>query len=291
MKMAENNYGNIVFKPIYNRILKASSSGYRHQNCDIIFDYSVDYEYLSDSERIMFLEQFSQIQNENEIQTFINATNWVSQILMSGQNATIEPISGYELIRKVKKGIYAANCYAHAVVLNDVFRLLGYVSRYVFCMPVDYHYSDNHVVNLVYSKQQHKWMLFDAAQNLYYTDEKGVIMDIQELRRCFVEDRHINVCLLDVYWSGLGRKEKIMSQNKNLVYMMKNTYRFNCFKNSYVDRLATNRKVIDYHLVPVNYLQTPFTQIFYDMKTATKHIEIYTSDAEAFWSVPKEDDI
>lgn len=289
--MTENDYGKMVFKPIYNKILKASSSGYMHQNCGISFDYAVDYEYLSDSEKIMLLNQFGQIQNENETQTFINATNWVSRILLSDQNGTIEPISGYELIRKVKERIYAANCYAHAVVLNDVFRLLGYTSKYVFCMPVDYHFSDNHVVNLVYSKQQHKWMLFDAAQNVYYTNENGVILDIQELRRCFIEDRHINVCLLDAYWSDLGKKERIMFQNRNLVYMMKNTYRFSCFKNSYVDRLATNRKVIHYHLVPANYMQTPFTQVFYNMRTATKHIEVYSSDEAAFWSVPKEDDI
>ena len=280
----------MVFKIIYDKILKASAFGYLPQNCDISFDYKVDHEYLSNLEKIALINQFNQIQHKDEIQTFVNATNWVSKILLSDRDATIEPISGYELVRKVQEGIYAANCYAHAVVLNDVFHLLGYTSRYVFCLPVDYHYSDNHVVNLVYSKQQNKWMLFDAAQNLYYTDENGVILNIQELRRCFIEDKHINVCLLDVYWSNLDRKERIMFQNKNLVYMMKNMYRFHCFKNSYMDRLANHRKVIHYHLVPVNYMKTPFTQIFYDMETATKHIEIYSSDEEEFWSVPKDDE-
>lgn len=88
---------------------------------------------------------------------------------------------------------YLCCFYAHAVVLNDVLLALGYISKYVFCMPVDYHFVDNHVVNLFFSKQLKKWVLFDAAQ-------------------------------------------------------------------------------------------------IYDMETATKHIEIYTSDAEKFWSNPEENE-
>lgn len=289
MANREADFGSMFYKSIYAKILKASSAGYVSQHYDISFEYEADYKYLSELKKITMLPQFNQIQNENEIQTFINATNWVSRILLSDKEAAIESISSYELISKVQEGAYAANCYAHAVVLNDVLYLLGYKSRYIFCMPIDYHFTDNHVVNLIYSKQLKKWVLFDAAQNLYYTDENGVILNIQELRERLINDKPIDVCLLDVYWSNLSPKEKIMFQNKNLVYMLKNMYRFHCFKNPYMDRLASYREIVDYHLVPECYMKTPFTRIFYEKETATKHIEIYSSDEERFWVVPEED--
>lgn len=91
----------MIFKIIYDKILKASAFGYLPQNCDISFDYMVDHEYLSELEKIALINQFDQIQHKDEIQTFINATNWVSKILLSDRDATIEPISGYELVHKV----------------------------------------------------------------------------------------------------------------------------------------------------------------------------------------------
>lgn len=172
--------GSMKYRIIYNKILKSSYDGYEHQNCDFHFDYSTDCEYMSEIKKLTDLSGFNKIKDKDEIRTFINATNWVSQSLMSNKTAKIEAVSSYELIRKVKEGAWAANCYAHAVVLNDVFHLLENKSRYVFCMPVDYHYSDNHVVNLVYSRKLKKWVLFDAAQNLYYTDKTGKILDVQE---------------------------------------------------------------------------------------------------------------
>lgn len=285
------NISSMNYRIIYDRILKSSRNGYESQNSAINFDYSIDCRYISEIKKLTGLSGFENIKSEDEIKTFINATNWVSQILLSDKEARIESVSSYELICKVKEGAWAANCYAHAVVLNDVFHLLGYKSRYVFCMPVDYHFTDNHVVNLVYSKQLKKWVLFDAAQNLYYTDDAGTLLDIRELRKCFIEDKPVHVELLDVYWSELGKKERIMFQNKVLIYMMKNVYRFHCFQNSILDRLAKGREITHYHLVPTNYMNTPFIRTFYDIESAVKHKEIYSSDEEKFWETPEESEI
>lgn len=287
----EKNISSMNYRIIYDRILKSSRNGYVSQNVDIGFDYSIDCRYMSEIKRLMELSGFENIQSEDEIETFRNATNWVSQILLSDKEAKIEPVSSYELISKVKEGAWAANCYAHAVVLNDVFHLLGYKGRYVFCMPVDYHFTDNHVVNLVYSKQLRKWVLFDAAQNLYYTDDAGTVLDICELRKYFIEDKPIHVELLDAYWSELKKKESIMFQKKVLIYMMKNVYRFHCFQNSIMDRLAKEREIIHYHLVPINYMSTPFIRTFYDIESAVKHKEIYSSDEDKFWKTPEEGEI
>lgn len=285
----EKNIGSVVYKTVYERILKASDTYYSHQDGDISFSYEIDEKYISELGKLTTVEGFEQIWNKDETQTFINATNWVSKVLLSEKSTVIEPICSYDLIQNVQNGLYGANCYAHAVVLNDVFRLLGFKCKYVFCLPIDYHYTDNHVVNLVYSEQKNKWMLFDSAQNLYYTNKDGSIMDLRELRKSFVEDKPVNVCLLDEFWSALEYKEKIMLQNKTLVYMMKNTYRVCCFQNAFMDRLATNRKVIQYHLVPSNYIATPFIHTYYNTRSNTKHVEIYSSDEDAFWMAPKGD--
>lgn len=288
MSEHKKDISSINYRIIYDRILKSSHNGYASQDAVINFDYSVDCRYMSEIKKLTGLNGFENIQSDDEIKTFINATNWVSKTLLSDKEPKIEPVSSYELICKVKEGAWAANCYAHAVVLNDVFHLLGYKGRYVFCMPVDYHFTDNHVVNLVYSKQLKKWLLFDAAQNLYYTDNMGTVLDIRELRKCLIEDKPIHVKLLDVYGPKLRKKESIMFQNKVLIYMMKNVYRFHCFQNSILDRLAKEREIIHYHLVPTNYMSTPFIRAFYDIESAVKHKEIYISDEEKFWKTPEE---
>lgn len=287
----ENNISSMNYKIIYKRILQSSHNGYKRQDSTLNFDYSVDSGYMSEIKKLTELSGFDKIKNVDEIQTFINATNWVTQSLLSNKETKIEPVSSYELICKVKEGAWAANCYAHAVVLNDVFHLLGYKSRYIFCMPIDYHFTDNHVVNLVYSTKLNKWLLFDAAQNLYYTDKMGIILNLQELRKCFIQDQVINVELLDVYWPGLTKRERIMFQNKVLIYMMKNVYRFQCYQNSFLDRLAKGREITHYHLVPTTYMNTPFTHTFYDIKLAIKYKEIYCSDEKKFWEIPKEEEV
>lgn len=49
VKMAyeEIDFGSMFYKIVYDKILKASSTGYTQQNCNISFEYEVNYEYLS----------------------------------------------------------------------------------------------------------------------------------------------------------------------------------------------------------------------------------------------------
>lgn len=223
---------------------------------------------------------------QDETITFCNATNFVSQILASSDLApTIIRGNSIDIINSVQQRNNGANCYAHAVVLCQVLSALGFCSRYIFCYPIDHLFWENHVVTIVFSKKQKKWMLFDAAQNLYYTDNNGTILDVFELRTCLANGFEVNVNLLDIYWNKYESREKKLVKDKNLIYMMKNLYRFSCFQNSCEDRLAHNRIVNRYHLVPSNYIQTPYLINRYDKEHNVKYNELYISNYRDFFNI------
>lgn len=250
------DYSALTNKNIYLGFLKASANNYGIDRCDNIeFEYDIDEE---DQKQLSSFFDFSILVDVDELSTFTNAVNWVSENLLSKKSSDIKKENSFCIINNVIKGEYAANCYAHAVVLNDIFRLLGYKARYIFCMPIDYHFADNHVVNLVFSKKEKRWMMFDAAQNLYYTDDNGKVMDIRTFRNYLIRGENINVNLLPVYWASLNdNRERMLYFEKVLIYMSKNMYRFACFKNGHKDRLAQGRVVEIINLVPNTYIDLP----------------------------------
>lgn len=279
--------GTMKHRNIYQAILKNTEDGYKQQNISMNFFYETNREYDNHAIKITQINGFKNIKSDTELQTFINATNWVSHILRSDAQPTIENVSGYEIICNVQKGLYAANCYAHAVVLNDVFHLLGYKSKYVFCEPIDYHFTDNHVVNHVLSSSTHKWMLFDAAQGVYFTKKNGEVMNLQDLREYIIKDEPFEVNLLKEFWGKFSNREQQMIKNRIVVYMMKNLYRFECRQNSYTDRTSFQEPLIYYDLVPESYFKTPMKQVLSDTNTGLKHMVIYSSDETEFWKTPE----
>lgn len=76
------DYGGMRYKVAYDNILKASSEGYKCQCRDIAYKYDVNSKYLDNIKKIYLLDGFAQIKSENDMQTFINATNWVSLLLL-----------------------------------------------------------------------------------------------------------------------------------------------------------------------------------------------------------------
>lgn len=282
-----NDIGTMKYRKVYDAILQNSKDGYLVQDVSMHFSYETNQYYDDNVNKISQLNGFGDINAGTELQTLINATNWVSHILMSNKEPTIDNIPGYDIIDNVRKGIYGANCYAHAVVLNDVFHLLGYKCRYIFCEPIDFHFRDNHVVNLVLSKNTHKWLLFDAAQGVYFTKKSGEVMSIQDLRDHIIANEQFEVNLLDEYWSGISERDRLMAKNRIIVYMTKNLYRFGCWQNSFLNRIATEGVVTYYELIPKSYMQTPFIQSQYSRTTGIKTISIYGSDEAEFWKKPE----
>ena len=273
-----------------HRLFLKTSCAYNDLPCDVKFSYELDDEARSNFENIKSLLDINSLRGSNEIDTFINATNWVARILSSSLEPTINRgFNSFQIITDVLENKFGANCYAHAVVLCDLFSILGYKSRFVFCLPIDYHYTDNHVVTIVYYEQEKRWLLFDAAQNMYFADANNRILDVRELRNAVINDDFINVNFLDVHWKDIDNRNREIVKRQIMIYMAKNLYRFACFSNSHTDRIAKERIVNHYNLVPVNYITTPFSNAFYIKERKVKFLDTYVSNPSAFWALPVED--
>ena len=61
-----------------------------------------------------------------------------------------------------------------ATILKDAYQAMGYPARTVTCMPKDTADFDCHVITVVWSKQQQKWIWMDPTFNAYVSDEKEI---------------------------------------------------------------------------------------------------------------------
>lgn len=268
-------------KDIYVDFLRVSTYAYEEHN--IKFDYS----YLSneiDALRIQY--DIEKLRGKTEFETFVNATRWVAQILSNDLPPLESQSRVKDMIADISGGKYGASCYTYACVLNEVFRALGYLSRIIFCLPIDFHPYGSHVVNIVYSEECDKWLLFDAAHGVYFQDDAGMILNLQELRDYFVSKKSINVSLIDGIRDTVSGRERHFLAQRILIYMSKHVYRFRCFENSYKDNFAQNRIVNAVNLIPCNYLAATSKIVRYYYETNTKQVEIFISNPLEFWKLP-----
>ena len=271
------------YRNVYLNILKTAEAYDYNQKKEVEFDYSFNHDQINILKEIFDIES---LRDENEFETFLNATNWVSATLRSRKVPKGPSGSSVAIINDVKEDKYAANCYTHAVILNDVLCALGYKCKYVFCYPIDFHPIDCHVVNLVYSVKKNKWILLDSANNVFFTDNQGNVLSIKELRDCLINDIVVEVNLLDLY-VNIKNSNKMLIKQKILTYMSKNMYRFGCYRNSQKDREATCTSVDFYHLVPSTFMNKPCNIIEYNHEKKIKLTEHYLLDPDTFWRTPK----
>ena len=281
-----NEITNIVLRKnrnVYLSILKAAKKYDCSKREEFLFDYSYN---VDEIELFKEIHKLNALIGKNENETIKNATNWVSLILKSKKEPKGPIGNSVQIIQDIKSGKYAGNCYTYAVVLNDVLISLGFKSKYIFCFPIDFHFSDCHVVNVVFSKERNKWILLDAANNMIYTDEQGELLGLSELREYLINEIDVEIHLLDIY-KDVTDMNKTLYKQKILAYMTKNTYRFGCFMNSQKDRQAVCKTTKFYNLVPVSYIDKPCEVAEYCFETKVKKIEYYSSNSQAFWKLPK----
>lgn len=270
------------YKKIYTLILKTAKTYDYSQNEIIQYDYSYDDDCIM---KLKNTHNVELLRGETETKTFINAINWVSVNLKSNKKPKGPMGDSVSIINEIKNGRYAANCYTYAVVLNDVLCALGYKCKYIFCYPIDFHPIDCHVVNLVYSNEKNKWILLDSANNVFYSDYQGNMLDIEEMRNCLINDVEINVNLLEIY-DNLKHLNKTLIKQKILTYMIKNLYRFGCYRNSQMDRNTFCKSIDFYHLVPNTYMQTPYSLSEYSLEKKIKLTEHFVLNPHPFWATP-----
>ena len=136
-----------------------------------------------------------------------------------------DAISLYEVCKKENRGI---NCRMMAIMLNECYLAMGWMSRYVTCMPEDSLDNDCHVINVVYSNTLDKWIWVDPTFAAYVSDDKGNLLSIDEVRERLVNDKPL-VLNDDANWN---HEQKQTKEDYLENYMAKNLYFIECISDN-----------------------------------------------------------
>lgn len=82
---------------------------------------------------------------------------------------------------------YAVNCRYKAIVLTDILLAFG-IKAYPVAM-VDANKDGNHLTVQAYLSNEKKWVLLDPSFNTYFTDSDNNILNVFELRDCFLDGK------------------------------------------------------------------------------------------------------
>lgn len=258
-------------------------------NIPISFQHSCEH-----TKRINEEFNISSLVSDDKLETVINITNWVHNFCNS--NHDVKCYDSYDTLTIMNDILHnkrSGNCKANAQILQDILLSCNIISKMIFCKPIDIYFTDCHVINHVYIPEINKWTLFDAAQNVYYTNKNSEILNLYELRDSMIKGEYINIVFIDEYErfyqrctdKHMGDIKKRAISIKIMSYMCKNLFRFSQMQNY----KSEGNVIIEYNLVPANYIE-PNTTI----KRQIQHylyIEKFSSNPREFWKKPKNNNI
>ena len=247
-----------------------------------VFDYNemkdnCTFEYcLHDDALSIFKEKYNFnkiVDNIDEFRDMVKLMIWVNEKLVGDGNC-IPPkeFDADYIIQNSKKGL-RSNCYMYAVVLNEVFLSMGFLSRMVRCMPIDIDFNDCHCVTEVYSNKYKKWVVFDAANRAYYLNEKMMPLNLFEMRESIINNKRIFVPLMSK-----------TNMHRLVLYFSKNLIRFESCKCSKYGNEKNWDNVTIIHFQPKNY-PVADKRIYYEEQNIYIN-HIHTSNPNIFWAVP-----
>jgi hypothetical protein len=118
----------------------------------------------------------------NEVSKIINLLHWIhNTIKHDGQNESgIKNINACDILKAATNGHIGVSCGELATTLNDCYLAMGWKSRKVYCFPKDSLKidHDSHVINIVYSPSQEKWLWVDPTNDAYVMNENGDLLSI-----------------------------------------------------------------------------------------------------------------
>lgn len=145
----------------------------------------------------------------------------VENISSKGKNLTnrlYDDLDCIEIINQSKKDGYSLNCRYISYIFMQLLLALGFKARWVMCLPMDLRDDECHCVTEVYSKELEKWIVVDAAFDLFYFNKKGIPMNLAEMRKTLIEEN----------------KLKFFSPNKEYSYFIQNYWKKNIFRFKYL---------------------------------------------------------
>ena len=174
------------------------------------------------------------------------------------------------------------NCRGLAITLNEIYLSLGFVSRYVTCLPRDTTDSDCHVIDVIFLSSLNKWVWMDPTFEAYVTDEKGGLLGPSEVRERLIRNERL-LLNPDANWN---RETSQTAQGYLRTYMAKNLYRLECPARSEYN-YETDWKATRYVcLAPVEFNPRIPSIIERAQRDRRRGEVTYTNNAVAFWEAP-----
>ena len=223
----------------------------------------------------------------NEVSKILSLLHWVHNLIPHDGNHDNPVVkNALSMIAECKKENRGLNCRGLATVLNECYLSLGIPSRFVTCMPKDSVFQDCHVINIVYSKDLHKWLWIDPTNDAYVLNEKGDLLSIEEVRDRIIHDKPI-ILNPEANWN---HKMSVTKQDYLYQYMAKNLYRMECpLESKYDYETWKTGKVVTYvELLSLHaYKQLPQLSTRTYQKTGTTFINYKTNNPNLFWALPE----
>ena len=264
----------------YGYILK-NSGPYSHENTTLpVFTY----QSASAPELIALKNRFnldSISGNGDEISKFKKLLFWAHNIVTHDGNSNNPPSrNAIDLIEVCKKENRGVNCRMMATILRDAYQAEGFEARIVTCFPKDTADFDCHVINIVWSKTMNKWVWMDPTFNAYVSDEKGNLLNIEEVRERLVNDSPL-VLNEDANWNN---KQKETKDYYLGYYMSKNLFWLECSLKSEwnVETRKTGKTPITY----INLYPGKYNNIDGTKKISPDRAEYAVNNPAYFWQKP-----
>ena len=112
---------------------------------------------------------------------------------------------------------HAINCRYRAIAFADCLVAIG-IKAFPVAM-VSSEFNGSHFICMVYISEKDKWCSFDPSFGCWFTDEKGTLLDIFEIRELFLQDKEPEV----IGYSFNGKQENFdVYMNSFLKYCISN---------------------------------------------------------------------
>lgn len=241
------------------------------------------YQAATAPELVAFKRQFnldSISGNGDEVSKFKNLLNWVHNTVRHDGSSNNPPSrNGADLITVCKKENRGVNCRMLSTILKDAYQAEGFKARMVTCMPKDTADFDCHVITVVWSDSLNKWVWMDPTFDAFVSDEKGNLLNIEEVRERLVNGSPV-ILNDNANWNNQQKETPEAYFN----YMSKNLYWLKCsVKNEWdLETAKDGKPAIEYiNLYPGNY------NSLHQAKLATSRSVTYaTNNPHYFWQKP-----
>ena len=176
--------------------------------------YEDEYRYF-----IKKYSHYSEDENSNLIKFNYMIPQEYSEEISKSKNV-VKGNNILEIISEINKDGKSSNCLKNARVMTQLLLCSGIKARTIICLPIGTFPYDNHCVTEAYINKYKKWIAIDPTYNLFFLNDNGGYMSIENIREAIVNDRNINPIFNEMY--GISKNRYI--ENNYLKYMTKKSF-------------------------------------------------------------------